>query len=341
MLSQTASILYDGKTEPVRSTFVAIAGSGHALPEEVISNRVLAELSGLSDEWIVSRTGIHERRRARAGESASKLGAEAALKALANAELDAREVDLIICTTISPDLPMPATACLIQARIEAGNAACFDVAAGCAGFLYGLEVAEKMVRSGAYRNALVVSVDLMTRWLDYSDIQTCSLFGDGAGAVVLSEGVTGNGILGIKIYSNGNLANLVYIGSEAFGQTESTPLSSPRLRMDGRRTFRAAVAAMTKAASDLLADLGICNTDIDLLVPHQGNQRISIALAENLQIAPEKVCSNIGRVGNTTSASIPIALDECLRRGRIAAGDLVLLTAFGSGTTWGASVIRF
>jgi 3-oxoacyl-[acyl-carrier-protein] synthase-3 len=236
---------------------------------------------------------------------------------------------------------MPATACLIQARIGAINSACFDVAAACSGFLYGLEIADKMLRSGTYRNALVISVDLMTRWLNDSDIQTCPLFGDGAGAVVLSQGAEGKGILGTKIYSNGNLANLVYIGSEDLNQTQDRQSGTPILRMDGRRTFRAAVEAMTKAASHLLDALAIAVENVDLLLPHQGNQRISTAVADNLRIPAEKTFSNICRVGNTTSASVPIALDECLRTGRIALGNLVLLTAFGSGATWGASIIRF
>jgi 3-oxoacyl-[acyl-carrier-protein] synthase-3 len=281
MQSKTALML-DESSEPRRSTRVAIAGTGHALPEEVISNQFLGECSGVSNEWIVSRTGIHERRRARAGESAMTLGAEAALKALAKAGLDPRDVDLIICTTVSPDLPMPSTACLIQARIGADNAACFDISAACSGFLYGMEVAEKMVRSGMYHNALVISVDLMTRWVDYSDVQTSPLFGDGAGAVVLSEGRNGDGILATKIYSNGSLANLVYIGTENFMQTESESAARQKLRMDGRRTFKAAVEAMTLAASHLLDALGICISEIDLLVPHQGNERISKAVAENL-----------------------------------------------------------
>jgi 3-oxoacyl-[acyl-carrier-protein] synthase-3 len=340
MKFQTAS-MFANKAQFSCAKSVAIAGTGHALPEEVVTNQLLGERSGLADEWIVSRTGIHERRRARSGESASTLGAEAALKALASANLDPDDIDLIVCTTISPDVPMPATACLIQARIGAGRAACFDVAAACSGFLYGLEIAEKMVRSGAYQNALVISVDLMTRWLDYSDAQTCALFGDGAGAVVLSAGAAGKGILGTKIYSNGNLANLVYIAAEDFTQTGSSQFVPPRLRMDGKRTFRAAVEAMSTAALSLLDALGISLEDIDLLLPHQGNQRISLAVAENLHVPPSKIFSNIARVGNTTSASIPIGLDECLRGGRIAAGDLVLLTAFGSGATWGASVIRF
>lgn len=320
---------------------IKISGTGHALPDLIITNASLQESAGLSDEWILARTGIRERRRAGADESASSLGAKAALKALESAGLAAEEIDLIVCTTISPDRPMPATACLIQAVTCAKNAVCFDLSAACSGFLYGLEVAEKMIRSGAYRNALVISVDLMTRWIDYSDAQTCALFGDGAGAVILSRSENGKGILGTKIFSNGNAADLVYIGEEVFGKTAPVKLCQARLRMNGKRTFKTAVNAMSNAAANLLDFLEITPREIDLVVPHQGNQRISDAIADRLEIPKEKVFSNIEMVGNTTSASIPIALDECLKDGKITDGSLVLLTAFGSGATWGASLIRF
>jgi 3-oxoacyl-[acyl-carrier-protein] synthase-3 len=322
---------------------VGIAGIGHFLPEEVITNAFFQESSGLSDEWILARTGIRERRRGGANETASTLGSQAARKALESANLKADEIDLIICTTISPDVPMPSTACFIQALIGAVNAVCFDLSAACSGFLYGLEVAEKMVRSGAYRNSLLISVDLMTRWVDYADAQTCPLFGDGAGAVVIKEVETGRGILGIKLYSNGDLANLVFISrKDPEGEAGRNVNSGKyKLQMDGKRTFKAAVQAMATASQNLLLSLGICTCEIDLIVPHQGNQRISDAVAGALEISQEKVFSNIERVGNTTSASIPIALDECVSKGKISSGSLVLLTAFGSGTTSGASVIRF
>ena len=320
---------------------IGIVGTGCALPDDVITNAQLQESAGLSDDWILARTGIRERRRAGKDESASTLGAKAALNALESANLPPVEIDLIVCTTISPDMPMPATACLIQAAIGAKNAVCFDLSAACSGFPYGLEVAEKLVRSGAYKNALLISVDLMTRWIDYSDAQTCALFGDGAGAVVLSGVEVGSGILGTKLYSDGSLADLVYIGDESFSPVAPDKLCRAKLRMNGKRTFRYAVKSMAEAAKNLLADLEIKSSEIDLVVPHQGNQRISDAVAECLQINNEKVFSNIAHVGNTTSASIPIALDECLKSGKITAGNLVLLTAFGSGATWGASLIKF
>ena len=320
---------------------IGIAGTGCALPDDVITNACLQKSAGLSDEWILARTGIRERRRANKNESASTLGAKAALNALDSANVSAGQIDLIICTTISPDMPMPATACLIQSLIGASNAVCFDLSAACSGFLYGLEVAEKMLSSGVYKNALLISVDLMTRWIDYADAQTCALFGDGAGAVVLSGAENGKGILGTKLYTNGSLADLVYIGGEDFEQTAPIELCGAKLRMNGRRTFKVAVQKMASAAASLLDSLEINPREIDLVVPHQGNQRISDAVADCLQIPKEKVFSNIETVGNTTSASIPIALDECVRTGKITDGSLVLLTAFGSGATWGASIIRF
>ncbi len=325
-----------------QSISIGITGTGHALPDQIITNAFFLERAGLSDEWILARTGIRERRRAGADETASALGAQAAGKALTSANLKAGEIDLIICTTISPDTPMPSTACFIQALIGAKNAVCFDLSAACSGFLYGLEVAEKMIRCGAYRNALLISVDLMTRWLDYADAQTCALFGDGAGAVVLEQVESGRGIFGTKLYADGDFADLVFISKKEPG-SNAAPIDSDKckLRMDGKRTFKAAVKAMASASQNLLLLLGLCTSRIDLIVPHQGNQRISDAVADALNISTEKVFSNIERVGNTTSASIPIALDECLRKGKIRSGSLVLLTAFGSGATSGASVVRF
>jgi 3-oxoacyl-[acyl-carrier-protein] synthase-3 len=322
---------------------VGITGTGHALPDQIITNAFFQESAGLSDEWIRARTGIRERRRVGVNETASGLGAQAAGKALESANLKAEEIDLIVCTTISPDMPMPSTACFIQALIGAKNAVCFDLSAACSGFLYGLEVAEKMVGSGAYRNALLISVDLMTRWLDYTDAQTCALFGDGAGAVVLEQVETGRGILGTKIYSDGSFADLVFISPKDSGSdaVEGVDSGKCKLQMDGKRTFKAAVKAMTSASQNLLFSLETCASKIDLIVPHQGNRRISEAVASALNISMKKVFSNIERVGNTTSASIPIALDECVRKGKIRTGSLVLLTAFGSGTTSGASVVRF
>ena len=326
-----------------QATSVGITGTGHALPDQIITNAFFQKCAGLSDKWILARTGIRERRRAGANETASALGAQAAGKALTSADLKAEEIELIICTTISPDMPMPSTACFIQALIGAKNAVCFDLSAACSGFLYGLEVAEKMVRSGAYRNALLISVDLMTRWLDYTDVQTCTLFGDGAGAVVLERVESKRGILGTKLYSDGGFADLVFISAKDLGSnaTQRADSGKCKLRMDGKRTFKAAVKAMASASQNLLFLLGMCASKIDLIVPHQGNQRISDAVADALNISTEKVFSNIARVGNTTSASIPIALDECVRMGKIRSGSLVLLTAFGSGATSGASVVRF
>lgn len=320
---------------------IAITGTGHALPGGIITNAFLQESAGLSDEWILARTGIRERRRAEPDETASGLGAEAALKAIQSANTAAEDIDLIVCSTISPDMPMPSTACLIQALIGARGAVCFDLSAACSGFLYGLEAAEKMVASGAYRNALVVSVDLMTRWIDYADANTCALFGDGAGAVVLSPSANGAGILGTRLYSDGDLADLVYIGGEDFSSVAPGQLCRAKLRMNGKRTFKYAVSLMAKAAKDLLETLKIPPCEVDLVVPHQGNQRISDAVADCLDIPKEKVFSNIATVGNTTSASIPVALDECVKSGKIKKGNLILLTAFGSGATWGASLVRF
>ena len=219
---------------------VGMTGTGHSLPAKIITNDFFQKSLGLSDEWILARTGIQERRQVGINETASALGGQAAHKALASAKLKAEEIDLVICTTISPDLPMPSTACLIQALIGAKNAVCFDLSAACSGFLYGLEVAEKMIRSGVYQNALLISVDLMSRWLDYTDAQTCTLFGDGAGAVVLEQVATDSGILGTKLYSNGDFADLVFISRKDFKSNpgQEAGLSKFKLQMDGKLTFK-------------------------------------------------------------------------------------------------------
>lgn len=322
---------------------VAIAGTGHFLPAEVIDNSFFEKSLGLSDEWIVERTGIRQRRRASSHESASTLGAMAAMKALDNADMLAGEVDLLVCTTVSPDYPLPATACLIQAELGAANAVCFDISAACSGFLYGLEVAEKMLRTGTYQNALVVSVDLMTRWTDYTDPQTCVLFGDGAGAVVVSRRGTGIEILDIVLHSDGSLSQIAVVpggGSKHPATPKSIEQNLHCLKMNGRKTFKSAVTGMATMCTMLLHRLGLTIDDIDLVIPHQANKRIIDALAQAINIDPSRVFANIERIGNTASASIPIALDSCRESKRLSPGSLVLFVAYGGGSTAGACLVR-
>lgn len=321
-----------------------IIGTGHALPADIISNADLENAAGLTDEWITTRTGIKERRRANKHESASTLGASAATLALQDANLNADEIDLIICTTISPDKPLPSTACLIQNILGANRAACFDLAAACSGFIYGLEIADKMIKSGAYQNALVVSVDLMTRTTDYNDPKTSPLFGDGAGAVVLTAVEKGRGILASRIFSDGGFHNLVHIpagGSLLPASYETVGERLHFMQMDGNKLFKLAVKTMIESSETVLRMAQIKIEEIDLIIPHQANQRIIDAIVSRLEIPHEKTFGNIEFVGNTASASIPIALDQALKKQIITENKIVLVTAFGGGATWGAAIIKF
>ena len=323
---------------------VGVLGTGRALPSEVLENGAFASLGGVSDEWITKRSGIKERRKANASEFTSTLGTQAATRALEMATVHATEIDLIICTTISPDTPMPSTACWIQAALGATSAACFDLAAACTGFLYGLEVADKLIKSGSYRNALVISTDLMTRYVDYDDPKTRILFGDGAGAVVLASVSGSRGMLQSKIYSDGRLAELVQTPGGGTRHPISPEMIQGKMhymKMKGSELFRITLRSMTEASLMVLNEAGLGPEDVDLVIPHQANQRILDDLIERLGLPASKLYSNIERVGNTASASIPIALDECVRAERIKQGDLLLLTAFGGGATWGAAVLKW
>ena len=322
-----------------------ITGTGHALGSEVITNEHLAARLKVSEEWITSRTGIKERRCAAPDEYTSTLAVRASLAACDAANTDAADLDLIICTTVCPDYTqMPATACLVQAELGARRAAAFDLAAACSGFIYGLDVAQKFVASGAYQNVLVVSSDLMTRFVDYDDPNTSILFGDGAGAAIVSAVEKPRGILAAHIASDGNLADYIY--TPAGGTRLSTSCETVRgkqqfMKMRGRELFKVAVAAMPQSSLQVLEQANLTLNDVDLVIPHQANQRIIDAVAARLEIAPEKVFSNIERIGNTGAATIPIALDQCLRSGRVKSGDTVLLTAFGGGITWGSAIVKF
>jgi len=321
-----------------------IIGTGHILPEEIIGNAHLQEINGASDEWITRRTGIKERRRAASGESASTLGALAARQALQKAERKADEIDLIICTTISPDKPLPSTACLIQQIIGANQAACFDLQAACTGFIYGLEIASKMIASGAYRTALVVSVDLLTRLTDYRDPKTSALFGDGAGAAVIAPVPDGKGLLASKISADGRFGNLVHIPAGGCALPASHDTVRDRLhfmQMDGNRLFRLAVQSMVDASEQVLRAAGLAVADLDFFIPHQANRRILDSVVDRMGILGPKVLGNIEYVGNTASASIPIVLDQALRSSVIHDNATVLLTAFGGGATWGAALLKF
>jgi 3-oxoacyl-[acyl-carrier-protein] synthase-3 len=329
----------------VRRPLAYLAGTGRGVPAKVLTNHDFAALGlDTSHEWIIERTGISERHIAGEGESTCSLAADAARVAMQRAHVHAGELDVIILTTATPDRLLPATAVDLQAALGATRAAAFDVAAACSGFLYGLQVAEGLIASGAHETALVVSAEKMSAIVDWQDRSTCVLFGDGAGAAVLQRSKHGKGILSSFIRSDGTLAELLYRpGGGATVPFSETVLGdrSHFVKMAGREVFKHAVRSMSEAADRALDAARLTGSDIDLMIPHQANVRIIEATAKHANIPLDKVYVNVDRYGNTSSASIPIALDEAIDCGRIKEGSTVLMVAFGAGFTWASTVVRF
>ncbi|HEV7701093.1 MAG TPA: beta-ketoacyl-ACP synthase III [Pyrinomonadaceae bacterium] len=321
-----------------------IIGMGHAYPEGILTNADLEKIVETSDEWITSRTGIKQRHKAAEGEYTSQFGSKAALQALERAGLKPEDIDIIVCATTTPDQIMPSTGALIQAQIGAVNAAGMDVFAACSGFLYGLTMVESMIKTGQIKYALVIGAEVLTKYVDYTDRGTCVIFGDGAGAAVLGPVAEGKGILATKIRSDGRYEEQLYApgGGTKLGTTHKTIDDGEHFfKMKGNELFKVAVRSMADISAEMVAKAGYTVEDIDIVIPHQANQRITDAVASRLNVPEEKVYSNIAEMGNTSSASIPIAIDECIQSGRIHEGSLVLLTAFGGGVTWGGTVLRF
>jgi len=321
-----------------------ILGMGHAYPEGILTNADLEKIVETSDEWITTRTGIKQRHKAADHEYTSQFGTTAARMALDRAGLKPDEIDIIICATTTPDQIMPSTGALIQAQIGASNAAGMDVFAACSGFLYGLTMVESMIRTGQIKYALVVGAEVLTKYVDYTDRGTCVIFGDGAGAAVLGPVNSGRGILATKIKSDGRYEEQLYApgGGTKLGTTHATIDNGMHFfKMKGNELFKVAVRSMAEISAEMLEKAGLTIDDIDLVIPHQANQRITDAVASRLGVPEEKVYSNIAEHGNTSSASIPIAMDECIESGRIKEGDTVLLTAFGGGVTWGSTILKF
>lgn len=321
-----------------------IIGMGHSYPEGILTNADLEKIVDTSDEWITTRTGIKQRHKAADNEYTSQFGTAAARQALERAGLEPVDIDLIVCATTTPDQIMPSTGALIQAQLGAVNAAGMDVFAACSGFLYGLTMVESMIRTGQIRYALVIGAEVLTKYVDYTDRSTCVIFGDGAGAAVLGPVNSGKGILATKIRSDGRYEEQLYApgGGTKLGTTHETIDKGMHFfKMKGNELFKVAVRSMADISAEMLAKAGYTVDDVDLVIPHQANQRITDAVASRLGVPDEKVYSNIAMLGNTSSASIPIAIDECMESGRIKEGSLVLLTAFGGGVTWGGTVIRF
>jgi 3-oxoacyl-[acyl-carrier-protein] synthase III len=321
-----------------------IIGMGHSYPDGLLTNADLEKIVDTNDEWITSRTGIKQRHKANADEFTSQFAVKAANQALERAGIDAKDIDIIVCATTTPDQILPSTGCIIQAEIGANNAAAYDVVAACSGFLYGLTTVESMIRTGQVKNALVIGAEVLTKYVDYTDRGTCVIFGDGAGAAVLSAVPEGKGILATKIRSDGRYLEQLYSpggGTRMPASHQTIDDGQHFFKMKGNELFKVAVRSMAEISAEMLAKAGYTVDDVKVVIPHQANQRITDAVASRLGVPEEKVYSNIAQHGNTSAASIPIAMDECIQNGTIVEGDLVLLTAFGGGVTWGGTLIRF
>jgi 3-oxoacyl-[acyl-carrier-protein] synthase-3 len=323
----------------------AITGLGTAVPDRVVTNADFAAYLDTSDQWIVERTGIRERHIAAPGETLTSLCETASRCAMANAGVTAEQLDFIILGTISPDRRLPASACELQALLGARNAAAFDIAAACPGWLYGLALAEGLIASGKAKTVLTLGAEKLSSVTDMTDRSTAVLFGDGAGAAIVQPATgDGRGILSIVLGADGTLANLLYIPAGGSTEPVSSKVVEERthyIRMAGREVFKAAVLAMARACDEALAKAGVTAAEIDLLVPHQANLRIIEATAKHAGMPMSKVMVNVDRYGNTSAASIPIAIAQGVEEGRIKPGSLLLLVTFGAGFTWGSVVVRW
>ena len=322
---------------------VGIIGLGEYLPKKVLTNADLEKMVDTSDEWIITRPGIKERRLAAQDEATSDLAFAAAKDAILDARLKSEDIDLIIVATITPDMPFPSTASILQNMLGAKHAVCFDISAACAGFVYALSVAHQFIARGVYKKALIVGAETLSAVTDWKDRNTCVLFGDGAGAAVLSE-VPSGGILSTYLGCDGskvNLLNLPAGGSRKPASKETVERREHYIRMQGNELFKIAVKTMTEAALTVLKQAGLGFSDVDLIIPHQANSRIITAVGKKLGIPPEKIFINIEKHGNISSASTATALCEAAKEGRIKKGDIVLLDAFGAGLVWGACVIKW
>ena len=324
-----------------QQVFARIAGTGSYLPEKVLTNEDLSKFVDTSDEWIAARTGIRERHVAAEGETTGDLAYHASVRALKAAGVEPSELDLIVLGTTTPDLVFPSTACLVQHRLGANGCPAFDVNAACSGFIYALTVADKFIRSGAARTVLVIGSETLTRMVDWKDRTTCVLFGDGAGAVVLKAD-SDTGILSTHMHADGSKKELLWnpVGVSV-GFKENEPNAGVRIHMSGNDVFKHAVKALDSVVEETLEANGLDRHDIDWLIPHQANLRIIEATAKRLDMPMERVVVTVDKHGNTSSGSVPLALDEAVRSGKVQRGQLVLLEAFGGGFTWGSALLRY
>ncbi|MBB1061119.1 beta-ketoacyl-ACP synthase III [Marilutibacter spongiae] len=340
-MTEHAGATSAGTAGAAGTVFSRIAGTGSYLPEKVLTNEDLSKIVDTSDEWIAARTGIRERHIAAEGETTCDLAFHAASRAMEAAGVDAADLDLIVVGTTTPDLIFPSTACLLQHRLGANGCPAFDVNAACSGFVYALTVADKFIRSGAARTVLVVGAETLTRMLDWSDRSTCVLFGDGAGAVVLKADAE-TGILSTHMHADGGKKELLWnpVGVSAGFKPEEHN-AGVKVLMTGNEVFKHAVKALDSVVEETLEHNGLDRHDIDWLIPHQANLRIIEATAKRLDMPMERVIVTVDRHGNTSSGSVPLALDEAVRSGRVQRGQLVLLEAFGGGFTWGSALLRY
>ncbi|WP_340023294.1 beta-ketoacyl-ACP synthase III [Paenibacillus sp. FSL K6-1096] len=321
---------------------VGIIGTGKYVPERILTNSDLEKMVETNDEWIVSRTGIKERHIAAPGQATSDLAYEAALKALESAGMKAEELDLIIVATVTPDSAFPSTACILQDKLGAKGAAAFDLSAACSGFVYSLATATGFIQNGMYNNALVIGADTLSSITDYTDRNTCVLFGDGAGAVIVGEVPEGRGFQSFDLGAEGSGGSLLHLeagGSRLPASHQTVDDKKHFIYMNGREVFKFAVRVMGSATERVLTKAGITKESIDLFVPHQANIRIIQSAMQRLELPPEKCVINVDKYANTSAASIPLALVEAAEQGRMKEGDTVLMVGFGGGLTWGASVL--
>jgi 3-oxoacyl-[acyl-carrier-protein] synthase-3 len=327
-----------------QSRSCSISGVGSYVPAKILTNADLEKMVDTSDEWITSRTGIKERRIAAKNEFTSDLAAQAALRAMHCAGVTADQLDLIVIATITPDMPFPSTSCLVQRKIGAYRAAAFDLEAACSGFIYGLEIAQQFIMSHTYDTVLVIGAEKLSSIVDWKDRNTCVLFGDGAGAAVLQTRPNAHGLLTAVMGADGRKADLLFMAggsSRCPASAESVAAGLHHLRMEGKETFKSAVQAMQTAAEEALRRCEIDISRIKCIIPHQANRRIIDAVGERLGAKPEQLFINLHKYGNTSAASVAIALDEAVASGRILRGDLILMVVFGAGLTWGAAVIEW
>jgi 3-oxoacyl-[acyl-carrier-protein] synthase-3 len=314
------------------------------LPSKVVTNHDLEKMVETSDEWITVRTGIKERRVLEEGKGNADMAFRAAQRALNDAQMQATDLDAIIMGTVTPDYVFPSSACVLEDMLGARNVFSFDVGAACSGFLNALSVADSFIRTGQINNALVVGSDALSRLLNWQDRGTCILFGDGAGAVVLGASENGSGILSTRLRTDGSYVKTLYVpagGSLKPATPETVRRNEHTITMNGKEVFKIAVRSMEEISRQALVEADVQVSEVSLVIPHQANRRIIVALAERLGIPMERVMVNLEKYGNTSAASIPVALDEAKRQGRIKPGDIVLLNAFGAGFAWGAAVIKF